>query len=597
MSDFLAELAKEASKNNNVVSSPEQTNNKPISNNDFLSQLATQAQEEVKNKPDTNVTPKLGKGLVRGVMDVIDTGASGIGFLDKKIDEFLNGSTGGSQREQKFKERISKEQKEYDEKYGEDLAANIGRVGGQVLATAPLMPARVIQGINIAAKATPTILATGEKVAAPLINRLSAAVGTGGVGGAVYGTATSGSNEKSLGENIKEGVITGAIGGPLVTAAGAGATKLGQKLVGGVSERVADLAKRAEALGIDLKPSQISGSKFFKKLDQVTGWLPFSGQQKLDEKQLSQVARAISRTFGKDTDELSPQLLRQSKTDLGVDYDTVAANTNVRADTGLFNDIRNAFSTAKDTLNKDEFEQFKKQLVYIIDKFQNGQMTGEAWQAMRRTKESMNRIIKRGDNLGNSVKDLRNAMDAAFNRSAPQDMQSLLKQTNAKYKAIKTIEKLVEGSPDGTISPLKLMAAVQKAPGGKLGAGDLGDIADIGRQFFPTPSDSGSPLGIGILNTIASGIQNPMTAAAAGAGAALKGATYIDLGLGGLGLAANRGIREAITGKTLKNAILRQSKGETYTSADKLADIVAPHSAVLAKPSNPLRVVITPKEE
>ena len=96
MSDFLAELAKEASKTKtNVGSQP--------ANNDYLSELAKQAQEQVRDKPDTNVAPKLGKGFVRGAMDVIDTGASAIGYLDQKIDEFLN--TGGTERNKKFKER------------------------------------------------------------------------------------------------------------------------------------------------------------------------------------------------------------------------------------------------------------------------------------------------------------------------------------------------------------------------------------------------------------------------------------------------------------------------------------------------------------
>lgn len=598
--DFLAELAKEASKAPITGKGDQPLPNQQSSSDDMLKQFALEAEQKIKptgKEPEAAVTPRLGKGFVRGAMDVIDTGATAIGYLDQKIDEFLGG--GGSKRNKEFKERIGKEQKEYEDVYGSDIPSNIGRVGGQIAATAPFMPVRAIQGVNVAFKATPTILAGGEKVAAPLINRLGASVATGALGGAVYGAATSGSNEKSLERNIGENVLTGAIGGPVVTAAGAAGSKLGSKLIGNVSDTVADLAKRAETLGIDLKPSQVSNSQFFKKLDQVTGWLPFSGQQKLDDKQLSQFARAISRTFNKNTDELSPQLLRTSKADLGKDYETVAAATSMNKSPQLKQDIYDFWQKAKELLeNPDQQKLIAKRITSILDKFDpvTGQMSGEAWQAMRRTKEPLSLLAKRNDNVGYFAKELRNIMDAEFNRSAPQDMQALLKATNARYKAIKTIEKLVEGSPDGNISPLRLMAAVQKAPGGKSGAGELGELADIGRQFFPTPADSGTPLGTGILNTIVSGVQNPMTAAAAAGGAALKGATYIDLGLGAAGLAANRLAREALTSKKLKDSIVRRSKGETYTSLNKLADVIAPHSAVLAKPANPLRITVSGRE-
>lgn len=591
--DFLAILAKEAEKNAKASGEPEAL--KPIGNNsDYLSQFATKAENEIKtSKKIPDDVLRVPTGFARGVSDVIDTGATAIGYLDQKIDEFLGG--GGSKRNKAFKERISKEQKEYEDLFGSDIQANIGRVGGQIAATAPLMPVRAIQGINAAVKAAPTVLATGEKVAAPLVNRLTAAAATGGLGGAVYGGATSGSNDKSLASNVMEGLVTGAIGGPLITAVGAGASKLGSKIVGDVSETVADLAKRAEQLGIDLKPSQVSNSHFFKKLDQVTGWLPFSGQQALTDKQVSQFARAVSRTFGKDTDELSPQLLRTTRGELGKDYELIAAHTQINADNRLIKDLSKAYKSAQDILNKDELETFKKQLGYIAEKFKGGVMPGDAWQAMRHINEPMSRVIKGGGKIGQSVKDLQQAMDAAFNRSAPTDMQALLKITNARYKAIKTIEKLVEGSSDGTIRPLLLMRAVQKAPGGVLGSNDLGDIAAIGRQFFPTPADSGTPLGTGILNSIGNWVQHPLTAAA-GAGAALKtGMAVADVAGAGLGLAANRAIREGITSKGLKDAILRSSKGETYRKLDRLSDAIVPHSAVLMKPSNPLRLTVSGK--
>jgi len=92
--DFLATLAKEAEKgavnvppNNNVGTKPPVAS---TNNNDYLSQLANEAQSQVKQPLKEGVLEGQNAAIVkatkRGVADVMDTGANAIGYLDQKID-------------------------------------------------------------------------------------------------------------------------------------------------------------------------------------------------------------------------------------------------------------------------------------------------------------------------------------------------------------------------------------------------------------------------------------------------------------------------------------------------------------------------------
>lgn len=162
----------------------------------------------------------VGAGLKQGANDVINSVAGGIGFVDKTL------SKSGAERNKDFENRTKASNEDYEAKYGKDAGADVGRFVGQTAATLPLVPAKAVQAVNVGMRALPTVLATGERVAAPLINRLGAAAGSGAVGGGVFGAAISASNEDSLTTNIGRGIITGALAGPVVMAAGSGASAL-----------------------------------------------------------------------------------------------------------------------------------------------------------------------------------------------------------------------------------------------------------------------------------------------------------------------------------------------------------------------------------
>lgn len=153
---------------------------------------------------------RFGAGALQGVKDVINTTALAIGYIDRA----LNGEA-GQKRSDDYNQRLTQQNQEFDQSAG--TPEEFGRMGGQMLATAPLIPAKIFQGANVLARATPTILQSGEKLAAPLMNRVAGL----GLGGSVAGTESNAlthaaRNDTSLPVDLATGAATGAVAAPIV---------------------------------------------------------------------------------------------------------------------------------------------------------------------------------------------------------------------------------------------------------------------------------------------------------------------------------------------------------------------------------------------
>ncbi len=543
---------------------------------------------------------------LRGLKDIVDTGAQGLAsgvsaVADKMLPESLAGPI--RQSAQDIKQQDVAGRNQYNQEYppSEGMLPNvtdIGRVAGQIAATAPLMPAKIIQGIRAAAGALPTMTATGEQVAAPLIRRLAASSGVGAVGGGVLGAATNSTNDQGLASNVGTGVLTGAVAGPVVTSAGDLAKSIGSKVIGKVSPTVADLAKRAHELGINLKATQVSGSPLLKKFDQMSGMLPFSGAQGITDKQIGQFTKAVSRTFGENTSEITPEVVASARKKIGGNMERVYKGATVQADSKLAQDLNKIVNDAAGTHAEGELRPIMTQIRNVITKIdQNGNINGDAYHALTKYDAMLSQAQKsRNPNIANSANQIRTALEGALDRSLPADQKAVLNQARAQYKAAMTVKDLVDQSAEGYISPLKLMQKVVKSPGGKLRSGELGELADIGRKFFPTPADSGTPLGEKILSGAGMFLHNPLSAVTAGGSALLSGATALDVASGGVGLGINRLIRSGINSNAARKALIRSGTGETHGTINKFGEAITPYSSQFVKDKDhPLKITFEKK--
>src|ERR1019366_8891386 len=189
----------------------------------------------------------VGSGALQGTSDVVNTGGQAIGWLDSTIAKLIGGN--GQDRSEAFNERVNKENETFKQQYGDDTLAQVGRIGGQIAATAPLTPLRGIQALKAAAGALPIILSTGERIAAPLISRLVGASGAGALGGATYGAATSSTIPETgvlpVAGNIAANAVGGAIGGPIMEEAAGLASKVPGAIQQGIAKGAQNVASHA----------------------------------------------------------------------------------------------------------------------------------------------------------------------------------------------------------------------------------------------------------------------------------------------------------------------------------------------------------------
>lgn len=540
---------------------------------------------------------RTGVGMLRGAKNVIDTGAEYLArgtsaVADKFLPENLALPVRISKDELLASNKVARDtyRKEYPDSDGIiPSAAQVGEMGGEIAASLPAMPMRAIGAIYAGAGALPTITAAGQKVAAPFVNRAIAASGAGALGGAVMGAATSSKNEKSLAENVGEGAITGAIAGPLVEGAAQLGKGVASKVMGKISSTRADLAERAEQLGIRLKASQVADSPTLKKFDQVSGWLPFSGSQGVTNSQVNQFTRAVSRTFGKDVEEITPQVISQARKDIGNEMSRIYQGSTINADTTFQNDLRTIIHEVKTNLPDNEHGPIFNNIRNIASKVDpvTNSIDGKAYDALIKYDGTLSKLQQSPNpNIRNAANQIRSSLEGALDRSISATEKEALTNARRQYKSVMTVKDMVEGDPEGKVNPLKLMRKVTQAPGGKLRSGELGELADIGREFFINPADSGTPLGSAILERLAPYSRDPVGAIGAGLGSYFYGAGVADLASGGLGLAANRALREGVNSNTVRKAIVNAGKGSTHGTTNEISKAIQPFSGKLLENRN-----------
>lgn len=273
-----------------------------------------------------------------------------------------------------------------------------------------------------------------------------------------------------------------------------------------IDPATASLASIArDKFGIPLRGGQISESRGVNYLDSVLKDKPFSGYSANVGEQHAAFNRAVAKTIGEDADKVTPEVMANAKERLGQNYDTIAANTTIKADEVLGQDLSKIALDANSALAPGERSIIHGQINNILDKIKNGnpdrsnpslfEIDGDAYKALVGTGSPLDRATKSADsNVKYYAGQVKQALIDALGRHAPEDMQALLKKTNSQYKAMKTIEDLVEKSPTGDISPALLMTPVRQSYSNMAygGGGDLADLARIGQRFLKEPPNSGT---------------------------------------------------------------------------------------------------------
>jgi hypothetical protein len=150
-------------------------------------------------------------GVGQGIKDVFDSGFNLLAHAPAR-SEFDTSPDISPEERQKYIDQENRlytaDKNKFETENPDTLsAAGLGRIGGQVLATAPLTPVRAIQGASAGIKALPYVG-----------NRLTALMGTGALSGANFGLATNSTSDDGLLTHVGKNAVAGLLGAPLVAA-------------------------------------------------------------------------------------------------------------------------------------------------------------------------------------------------------------------------------------------------------------------------------------------------------------------------------------------------------------------------------------------
>jgi hypothetical protein len=419
---------------------------------------------------------------------------NGFPTIDQALDKYKNDTSG------------------FDALHGDSGWATAGRLGGNILATAPLIAAGggvLGAGADAAGLSTETglggflagnsgraIAATDSTAAVPtnMLVRGASVAAHGAEQGAGAGALTSATNNNGLGSNMLSGALAGGVIAPAGTAAGA----IGNKLMRGggtIDPYIASLAQKGADNGINIRGSQISNSPALRTLDSVLARIPGSGMADANVAQRAQVTRAVSNTFGEDAPRLTTDVVNNAYNRIGGAFDRVLNRTPISVDDGLVNDLANIEKDAPGRVEESALSPIRVQLGNVLNAIKgsgDGRIDGKMYQSLVGRGSGIDGLMG-DDNAGvrHYAGEIKNALDDAWERSAPPEDVADFQNARYQYKNLKTVEPLIAKSSDRTITPSLLQARVKANFPDKArnGGGDLGDIADVGQQFL---KDQGS---------------------------------------------------------------------------------------------------------
>jgi len=164
-------------------------------------------------------------GAVRGTLNVANTLHGVHASMVDTVDRLFKQPNRNLARQSE--EGTARVNAKLDATYGEERGYGAGQLAGEIAVATPLIPgATIAQGVKTSMGALPTILSTGEKIAAPLTRRIAASSVTGGIVGGELGALTSAGSDQPFSEHVGKNVLGGMVANPFVQGAANVATKV-----------------------------------------------------------------------------------------------------------------------------------------------------------------------------------------------------------------------------------------------------------------------------------------------------------------------------------------------------------------------------------
>lgn len=251
-------------------------------------------------------------------------------------------------------------------------------------------------------------------------------------------------------------LVGNALLGGTINAVGVGASKaIGSLLKPTVLPGVADTVRSLEAMGVKLRPSQVAMKEAVRKADELMA----SGG---NEQQLRDYTRAISRSFGENTDQLTAKVAGQAMQRIDAERSAIVGRTSVSLDAALNSELATVGASMKGAPSASQ-QQVREAIREIRKSFTNLKLDGETYR----------RLTEKGGIIHNLSSDnnatvsaagrrFREAIDDAVERSSLPGTKEAWAENRAQMKNLLAIQPLVEGNVTGFINPQAVHSQVRK---------------------------------------------------------------------------------------------------------------------------------------
>lgn len=503
----------------------------------------------------------LAAGAVRGAGSIGATILSPIDYLSRKAG-VQNDFIGRTDRRDAMDSSLRDMGANTD-----SLAFKGGKLGSEIAGTAGVggvLAKGARFALPAAAQAVPAV--------ADVIRAVETAGASGGglltrsIGAGINGAATAGMVNP---DDVGSGAAIGAATPVVIKAVG----KAGSAIADLVRPNAAanSLAQKAvDTYGIPLAPADVTDSRAVKSLRSFLGDLPMIGRpaQALKDQQTKAFNKAVGSTFGASDESLTPQVMDAAKKRLGGEFDRIWNNNTLQVDGQMFQKLHE-LDTLAAKLPRNEGQSLQAELQDLFGKMQQDQAGNVSipGDVANKFQSYIRRRAESSAGLRNELGDLRQTIIGAFNRSVRPEDAAALTVNRAQYKALKTVEPLlnsaevgVAGRTAGDVPIALLPNAVNRSYRNPAGT-PLAELSSIGSRFLVdrTPQTGGSARAM---------IQN----SALGTGLALGG--WSNPLLAGSGLLALGGASKALNSPTVGRALMNQAPsipaGLLYRSAPLL---------------------------
>lgn len=325
-------------------------------------------------------------------------------------------------------------------------------------------------------------------------------------------------------ERLKKAAISGVgagVGGvvvPKLAGAAYNVTKAGARgLAGEITPAAVALAEKAKGYGIPVNLAQLGDSKFLKTLASTLEQMPFTGAAQKASEQRAKFTRAVSNTFGEDTDKITPEVYASAKQRLQQAFNDLTGRNNLNVTPELTAQLNTILKQAEATGSDDTIRAIKNiisrttnqaetkggnvpaQVSNLVDA--NGapivkvaasstpEVTKIPGAAYASIDSELGNIIKAGGEKGLYAKQLQSIIRGGMDESISEADKAAWDTARTQYKNLKAVRNIVaRDGGDGNIPPVQLMSSLNNTEAGKeamaLGSrGALGELGQIGKQF------------------------------------------------------------------------------------------------------------------